>query len=421
MSSPFKPISSPSGSLKSPLNTIHVPQQPQQQMYLNANENNVPLNLPAQKSREIAETERGGKPTQNRGAQPEPPFKKNSRRKSSLTQKMAKNLDSILEDSEHDSSTCLEQKSSSEGSRSSSVSSFNEDQEDFDEDQEDFVEDEEDFKEDSEDYNSDEEDFDSDCSVASDELEQELLGINNYQADLIQFQKATDKLVEKQQTEMIERILMSESNSPLLPADPCIDQNKLNREPIPGIVHQPRIVSWEAFNSSKSEGANQILTKSIEPVPKVNNFEGTRLLQAAAQEILPNKTREYPNQVDLVAQQLSNLELETSPDKSELVPDIDCYRDRVSQLLQFKDALLGEKQSMEDDHDKRFRHTARPDKNFGGPEPKTQRDIDIEKRKVEIEVFFEAIDTLIDLKNGAITDLQYEKVCNLTMYFILLH
>ena len=141
----------------------------------------------------------------------------------------------------------------------------------------------------------------------------------------------------------------------------------------------------------------------------------------AAHEILPNKAREYTNQVDLVAQQLSNLELETSPDKSELVPDIEYYRDRVSQLLQFKDALLGEKQSMEDDHDKRFRHTARPDKNFGGPEPKTQRDIDIEKRKVEIEVFFEAIDTLIDLKNAAITNLQYEKVCNLTMYFTLLH
>ena len=412
MSSPFKPISSPSGSLKSPLNTIHVPQQPQPQMYLNANENNVPLNLPAQKSREIAETERGTKPTHNKGAQPEPPFKKNSRRKSSLTQKMAKNLDSILEDSEHDSSTCLEQKSSSEGSCSSSVSSFNEDQEDFDEDQEDFDEDQEDFKEDSEDFNSDEEDFDSDCSVASDELEQELLGINNYQADLVQFQKATDKLVEKQQTEMIERIIMSETNSPLFPAEPYIDQNKMNREPIPGIVHQPRIVSWEAFNSSKSEGVNQILTKSIE-LPKVNNFEGTRLIQAAVQEVLPNKTREYPNQVDLVAQQLSNLELETSPDMSERVPDIECYRDRVSQLLQFKDALLGEKQSMEDDHDKRFRHTARPDKNFGGPEPKTQRDIDIEKRKVEIEVFFEAIDTLIDLKNAAITNLQYEKVCNL--------
>ena len=406
MSSPFKPISSPSSSLKSPLNTIHVPQQPQPQMYLNANENNVPLNLPAQKSREIAETERGTKPTHNKGAQPEPPFKKNSRRKSSLTQKMAKNLDSILEDSEHDSSTCLEQKSSSEGSCSSSVSSFNEDQEDFDEDQEDF-------KEDSEDFNSDEEDFDSDCSVASDELEQELLGINNYQADLVQFQKATDKLVEKQQTEMIERIIMSETNSPLIPAEPCIDQNKMNREPVPGMLHQPRIVSWEAFNRSKSEGGNQILTKSIE-LPKVNNFEATRHLQAAeAQEILPKKTREYPNQVDLVAQQLSNLELETSPDKSELVSDIECYRDRVSQLLQFKDALLGEKQSMEDDHDKRFRHTARPDKNFGGPEPKTQRDIDIEKRKVEIEVFFEAIDTLIDLKNAAITNLQYEKVCNL--------
>merc|ERR1719362_2585500 len=212
MSSPFKPISSPSGSLKSPLNTIHVPQQPQPQMYLNANENNVPLNLPAQKSREIAETERGTKPTHNKGAQPEPPFKKNSRRKSSLTQKMAKNLDSILEDSEHDSSTCLEQKSSSEGSCSSSVSSFNEDSEDF---------------------NSDEEDFDSDCSVASDELEQELLGINNYQADLVQFQKATDKLVEKQQTEMIERIIMSETNSPLFPAEPWIDQNKMNREPVP--------------------------------------------------------------------------------------------------------------------------------------------------------------------------------------------
>ena len=114
--------------------------------------------------------------------------------------------------------------------------------------------------------------------------------------------------------------------------------------------------------------------------------------------------------MDLVAQQLSNLELETSPGKSELVPDIEYYRDRVSQLLQFKDAILGEKQSMEDDHDKRFRHTARPDKNFGGPEPKTQRDCDIEKRKVEIEVFFEAIDTLIDLKNAAITNLQYEKV-----------
>ena len=402
MSSPFKPISSPSGSLKSPLNTMHMPQQPQPQMYLNANENNVPLNLPAQKSREIAEAERGAKPTQNRGAQPEPPFKKNSRRKSSLTQKMAKNLDSILEDSEHDSSTCLEQKSSSEGSCSSSVSSFNEDQEDFDEDQEDF-------KEDSEDFNSDEEDFDSDCSVASDELEQELLGINNYQADLVQFHKETDKLVEKQQTEMIERI-MSLTNSPLLPAEPYLDQNKMNREPMPGIVHQPRIVSWEAFNNSKSEGVNQILTKSME-LPKVNNFEETRLLQAAAQEIPPNKTREYPNQVDLVAQQLSNLELETSPDKSELVPDIEYYRDRVSQLLQFKDALLGEKQSMEDDHDNRFRHTARPDKIFGGPEPITQRDSDIEKRKVEIEVFFEAIDTLIDLKNAAITNLQYEKVC----------
>ena len=405
-----------------------MPQQPQPQMYLNANENNVPLNLPAQKSRENAETERGANPTQNRGAQPEPPFKKNSRRKSSLTQKMAKNLDSILEDSEHDSSTCLEQKSSSEGSCSSSVSSFNEapedfneDQEDFNENQEDFDEDQEDFKEDSEDFNSDEEDFDSDCSVASDELEQELLGINNYQADLIQFQKTTDKLVEKQQSEMIERIMKSEPNSPLFPAEPYLDQNKMNREQLPGIVHQPRIVSWEAFNNSKSEGVNQIVTKSIE-LPKVNNFEGTRLLQQAAdQEIIPNKTREYPNQVDLIAQQLSNLELETSPDKSELVPDIEYYRDRVSQMLQFKDALLGEKQSMEDDHDKRFRHTARPDKNFGGPEPKTQRDSDIEKRKVEIEVFFEAIDTLIDLKNATITNLQYEKVSNLTMYFILLH
>jgi len=119
--------------------------------------------------------------------------------------------------------------------------------------------------------------------VASDELEQELLGITNYQADLVQFHEETDKLVEKQQTEMIERIMMSQTNSPLFPAEPYLDQNNMNREPMPGIVHQPRIVSWEAFNNSKSEGVNQIVTKSME-LPQVNNLQENRLLQAAAQK-----------------------------------------------------------------------------------------------------------------------------------------
>ena len=91
--------------LKSPLNTVQLPHQ--QQIYspgnrtldqLSANENNVPLNLPAQVEPE--------QPTVVKTNQPSNQPQRNTERKPSLAT-TAKNLDSILEESEHDSSTYL--------------------------------------------------------------------------------------------------------------------------------------------------------------------------------------------------------------------------------------------------------------------------------------------------------------------------
>ena len=174
MSSPFIPISSPPSAtdgstleLKSPLTTnmLH-PSAPPLQMYLNTNENNVPLNLPAQPEPE--QTTKSMPP----GAQPS---LRNNERKSSLAT-VPKNLDSILEESEHDSSTCL---------KSSIVSSPTSSFEDAEEE-------------------SDDEDFDSDCSVDS-EFENE--NAIDYQANLAQFQDATDSMIETEQELIFDRIL----------------------------------------------------------------------------------------------------------------------------------------------------------------------------------------------------------------------
>jgi len=91
--------------LKSPLKTVQLPHQ--QQIYsqgnrtldqISANENNILLNLPAQVEPE--------QPTIVKTNQPSNQPQRNTERKPSLAT-VAKNLDSILEDSEHDSSTCL--------------------------------------------------------------------------------------------------------------------------------------------------------------------------------------------------------------------------------------------------------------------------------------------------------------------------
>ena len=111
--------------LKSPLNTVQLPHQ--QQIYspgnrtldqLSANENNVPLNLPAQVEPE--------QPTVVKTNQPSNQPQRNTERKPSLAT-VAKNLDSILEESEHDSSTYLAKSSTI----SSPTSSFDDDDEDI--------------------------------------------------------------------------------------------------------------------------------------------------------------------------------------------------------------------------------------------------------------------------------------------------
>ena len=143
--------------LKSPLNAA-------QQIYsagnrtldLSANENNVPLNLPAQVEPE--------QPTIVKSNQPVTQPQRNTERKASLAT-VAKNLDSILEESEHDSSTCLAKSSTI----SSPTSSFDDENEDLDDE--------------------DDDDFDSDCSVTSEQLEHD--ADIDYEANLIQFQKDT--------------------------------------------------------------------------------------------------------------------------------------------------------------------------------------------------------------------------------------
>ena len=79
----------------------------------------------------------------------------------------------------------------------------------------------------------------------------------------------------------------------------------------------------------------------------------------------------------------------------------------------FKEALFDEKESLDKEQN---RQVVRPD-NQGVDmnlnldwEPKNEHDRQMEKRKVEIETFFEAIDTLVDMKNISITGLEYEKV-----------
>ena len=186
MSSPFIPISSPPSAtdgstleMKSPLtNNMHPPpfdgkNGPPIQMYLkNANENNVPLNLPAQP--ETEQTAKSMPPAQ-------PSSLRSNERKSSLAT-VPKNLDSILEESEHDSSTCL---------KSSIISSPTSSFEDDDEEESDDPD----------------EDFDSDCSVDSEFENRDNADAIDYQANLAQFQDATDSVIETEQEMIFDRIL----------------------------------------------------------------------------------------------------------------------------------------------------------------------------------------------------------------------
>ena len=165
--------SNPAGTLelKSPLNTVQIyPQMPPNAMP--ANENNLPLSLAAQpeETAVMSVPPMTSHPAANSNAKP------HSARKSSLA--TLQNLDSILEESEYESSP----------GRKSSLSSLSSS---FEEETETEVENE----------TEEEEDFDSDASVVSDE---EIL---NFREILERFEAETAEIVAKEQDQLLEKML----------------------------------------------------------------------------------------------------------------------------------------------------------------------------------------------------------------------
>ena len=110
-----------------------------------------------------------------------------SKRKSSLAS-VQKTLDSILEESEHDSST----------NRKSSVSSLSSS---FDEEEKDEIQEQKQEQDESE----DEEDFDSDCSVVSAEICGE-----NFAENMAKFQEMTEEIIEKEQDLILAQLIEME-------------------------------------------------------------------------------------------------------------------------------------------------------------------------------------------------------------------